>query len=260
MGEMTPAREKAKQLIDRIPNRDINSLGPDQKLFEEMTGTLHSVMKANWTEKNGIMTACNGWTGTYSTKIGRGGLGVFDLASVAGGAWVPCDGVAQPQFGDVFRCKKLHVGVVLECYGNEALVIEAGQGGKSTGYDILRRSRKPWGVGEIMGWVNIDIWLDPAELEKEKLRKSLKGTWTVEVNGQKRAYTFPSAGSDVSYLDKGRKVTGKWSTEGPNVAIKWSNGESEIWPMPIPPLYKVAQGTFKDPFNRTAPITYRHAW
>lgn len=257
---MTPAREKAKQIIDRIPNRDINSAGPDAKIFEDMTGTAHSVMKANW-DAGGIMTACNGWTGTYSNKLGRGGLGVFDLASVAGGAWVAGDGSVKPQFGDVFRCKKLHVGVVVEYFdNNEAMVIEAGQGGKRTGYDILRRSRKPFGPTEIMGWVNIDIWLDPAELEKEKLRKSLKGTWTVDVNGQKRAYVFPASGNEVSFVDKGRKVTGKWTTEGPNVAIKWTNGDSELWPMPIPPLYKAAQGIFKDAFNRVSQIAYKHAW
>jgi len=257
---MTPAREKAKQIIDSIPNRDIRSSGPDAKIFLDMTGTAHKVMQDNW-NNGGIMTAYNGWTGTFSTKLGRGGLGVFDLASVAGGAWVACDGSVKPQFGDVFRCKKLHVGVVLEYYDNhEALVIEAGQGGKSSGFDILRRSRKPFGPNEIMGWVNIDVWLDPAELEKEKLRKSLKGTWTVEVNGQKRAYVFPASGNEVSFVDKGRKVTGKWTTEGPNVAIKWTNGDSETWPMPIPPLYKAAQGIFKDAFKRVAQITYKQAW
>lgn len=257
MDEMSAARDKAKGILDQIPNRDIISSGSDASLFTRLTNTSHATMKANW-DGGGIMTACNGFTGWYSATLGRPGLGVFDLKAVGGAAFIACDGSVFPQFGDVFRMKKLHVGVCLDCTGSEWTVIEAGQGGKSTGFDIIRRSKRRFDPNEVLGWINIDIWLDPEEQKKEALRKSLKGAWNVEINGAKRAYTF--AGNEMSYLEKGKKVSGTWESDGDNVVLKWSNGLTEFWPLPIPPLYKLAQGTWRDLTGQTGTSSYRHAW
>lgn len=257
MVEMSTARDKAKAILDQIPNRDINSLGPDAALFMRFTNTAHKTMADNWAT-GGIMTACNGFTGWFSATVGRAGLGVFDLPSVGGSAFVKSDGVALPKIGDVFRMKKYHVGVCLDCNGSEWWVIEAGQGGSKTGYDILRRSKRPFVASEIMGWVDIDIWLDPEEQKKEALRKALKGTWNVEINGSKRAYAF--TGKDVTYLDKGKKVQGTWEANGQSVILKWATGLIESWPMPIPPLYKLAEGTWRDAFGNSGVSKYRHAW
>jgi hypothetical protein len=254
---MSAARDKAKSILDQIPNRDINSSGPDADLFTRLTNTPHKTMKENW-DNGGIMTACNGFTGWYSATLGRPGLGVFDLPSVGGAAFIRSDGTALPKFGDVFRMKKYHVGVCLDCDGKEWTVIEAGQGGKRTGYDILRRSKRRFDPNEVLGWVDIDIWLDPEEQKKEALRKALKGAWNVEINGSKRTYTFTA--KDVSYIHKGKKVTGSWESDGQNVVLKWSDGLTEFWPLPVPPLYKPAQGTWRDASGQTGASTYRHAW
>ncbi|MBL8232037.1 MAG: hypothetical protein JNL98_26310 [Bryobacterales bacterium] len=253
---MSAARDKAKAILAQIPNRDITSSG-DKDLFTRFTNTSHATMKANW-DGGGIMTACNGFTGWYSATMGRAGLGVFDLPGVGGSAFVLSDGVALPQLGDVFRMKKLHVGVCLDCNGAEWTVLEAGQGGKSTGFDILRRSKRQFNPKDVLGWVNIDIWLDPEEQKKDALRKSLKGAWNVELNGSKRAYTFTA--KDVSYVEKGKKVVGTWEADDQNVILKWPNGVTEHWPLPVPPLYKPAEGTWRDQSGGSGVTKYRHAW
>lgn len=253
---MSAARDKAKGILDQIPNRDITSNG-DKDLFTRLTNTSHATMKANW-DTGGIMTACNGFTGWYSATLGRAGLGVFDLQGVGGAAFVLSDGVALPKPGDVFRMKKLHVGVCLDCTGSEWTVIEAGQGGKSTGFDILRRSKRQFKASDVLGWIDIDIWLDPEEQKKAALRKSLKGAWNVEINGSKRAYTFTA--KDVSYIEKGKKVVGTWEADDQNVILKWPNGVTEYWPLPVPPLYKPAEGTWRDQSGNSGATKYRHAW
>lgn len=255
---MSAARDKAKGLIDQIPDRDIISSGADASLFNQWTNTSHAAMKANW-DTGGIMTACNGWTGTYSAKLGRAGLGVFDLPGAGGSAFIPSDGTKLPKYGDVFRMKKLHVGVCLECTGSEWTVIEAGQGGKSTGYDILRRQKKPFVASEVLGWIDIDIWLDPEEMKKDALRKALKGAWNVEVEGAKRQYVF--AGShDVTYLDKGKKVAGSWGADDKNVKLTWPSGLTELWPLPVPALYKKAEGSWTNATGGSGVVKYMHAW
>lgn len=237
---MSSPRDKARGIIEQIPNRDITSTG-DSDMFTRLTNTPHATMKADW-DKGGIMTACNGWTGYYSATLGRAGLGVFDLPGVGGGAFVTADGSVRPQYGDVFRMKKLHVGVSLECSENgDWWVLEAGQGGKSTGFDILRRSKKKFVNAEVMGWIDIDIWLDPSEIQKAAVRKSLKGTWTTEVDKAKRFYVFTA--KDVSYVEKGKKVVGTWDADDTKVTLKWPDGSTEQWPIPLPPLYKPTEGT-----------------
>lgn len=257
---MTPAREKAKTIIDSVPNREIWSTGKDADLFRKLTNTSHATMQADW-DAGGIMTACNGWTGYYSYMLGRPGLGVFDLASASGDAWVPSNGQAKPKYGDVFRSKSWHVGVVMECFDTEWDLIEAGQGGKGRGYDILKRSRKPYDPNKIMGWVDIDMYLDPAELARAAIRKALKGTWNVEINGAKQFYIIAPTGYEVSYLDKGRKVLGSWAQEGGNIVMKWPlAGRTEYWPMPVPPLYQKKEGTWRDSLGGNGALTFRHAW
>lgn len=255
---MSAARDKAKGILEQIPNRDIISIAPDHDLFIRYTNTSHESMKANW-DKGGIMTACNGWTGTYSTMLGRPGLGVFDLQKASGSAWVQADGSVMPQYGDVFRMKKLHVGVCLECTPTQWTVIEAGQGGKSTGYDILRRSKKSFVAAEVLGWVDIDIYLDPDVMAKDAIRTKLKGTWSVKIDTATRAYTFAGP-NEVSYIEKGKKVIGTWSSDDTNVTIKWSNGIAEQWPLPLPGLYTPSEGTWSDGSGKSGVTNYRKAY
>ena len=62
------------KFIETIPHRDIRPNGADAGLFKDLNGIAHATMQADW-DKGGIMTACNGWTGHYSTKLGRPELG-----------------------------------------------------------------------------------------------------------------------------------------------------------------------------------------
>ncbi|MCS7025095.1 MAG: hypothetical protein NZV14_09860 [Bryobacteraceae bacterium] len=255
---MSAARELARKILEAIPNRDIGSK-TDGELFTRYTNTPHSVLQANW-DKGGIMTACNGFTGWYSATLGRPGLGVFDLKGVAGRAFIESGKEALPQYGDVFRSKTLHVGVCLECDGKTWKVIHAGQGGKSVGQDILGRRQGPFQPENLLGWVDIELWLDPGEMRKSQVQKALRGAWQVEIQETKRWYKFDSSQVISTNLKGGQPRKGHWEVDENEVTIHWEGGVTEKWPLPVPGLYKTGEGTWHDRLGNSGVTKYRHAW
>lgn len=230
-------RAKALALLDQIPDRPIYS-NVDHALFQKWTGTSHETMQADW-DAGGIMTACNGFAGTFSNKLGLGFLGTFTLASTAAGAFVKPGGGRFPKPGDIVKMSGLHMCVTYSCSGEGGAwhVVEAGQGGKSVGADILKHTRKTFRGDSVEGWVDIERWSDGAVRARAPMAAKVAGTWEVKI-GEWRVwhYTFPVSSNSVSYADAddpSASGTGTWDRDGDgkNIVITWDTGTTEIWPM-----------------------------
>ena len=227
---MTPIREKAVQVLSKVPPfgseiRSTNDGVRDNPEFTALTNTSHSRMKQDWlgypdkvtgipTKPPGIMTGCNGFTGYYAAMLGQPigrPLGVFEIEATLkqynmGHAWVPSTADNRPKYGDICRWHtKYHVDVSLDFEGEIWTHADAGQGGKSTGYDILKRVRetKPYSHTWLKGWIDIDLAFGASLPAPVKVPDWLLNWWKVDWRGQRFYYLF----------EKDRKVT--WTQHSP---------------------------------------------
>jgi hypothetical protein len=228
-------RGNARAWLNAIPNRPILS-DADHDLFVKLTGTPHETMKANW-DKGGIMTACNGFTGTYSMAIGLGNLGAFTLSTLAAGAFVRPGGGRHPGYGDIVKMSGLHVCVSLDCAGEGGSweVIEAGQGGKGAGHDILKHNTKTFSGSNVEGWVDIDAWSDPSVRKRAPNAAKLTGLWEVTDGATTWNYTFSSSSNTVTWEQADLPTSagkGTWDQDasGANIVLTWDSGSTEQWP------------------------------
>jgi len=170
---------------------DPNFTLPTNELFLKYTGTHHLTMIKDWA-KGGKLTSCNGLAGTCGRAMGaKDFLGQFELEDLLrkigkGHAWVPADSRQRPDYGDIFRMVRYHMGVSLGFEGDDWLTVEAGQGGRGNGYDALARKRQKFDPSTLLGWCDMRLYLDP----RPPLPDWLIGMWVIYCNSDTYYYRF----------------------------------------------------------------------
>lgn len=203
--------------------------------FKDLTGLTHKALLKNWAG-GGIMTSCNGLVGTACRAMGAPFLGAFELEKLLrslgkGHAWVSARSGERPQKGDVFTAAgRLHMGVSLGFDGDTWLTVEGGQGGPSSGFDIVKRKSGPFNPGSWEGWCDMRVFLD----SRGPVPDWLPGWWVIYHGGDTYNYHFnryyevsyssykpgggstPTTPTDVGTfkLGPGDSVTVTWRTEG----------------------------------------------
>lgn len=209
-------RGKAKTYLQQIPASpgEIQSIGPTAGKFFQLTGMNQTMLTANWSA-GGIMTSCNSFVALYAASLGLvlngRSLGQFGLDKKVeswgkGYAWVPASSGKRPKFGDIFELERLHQGVSLDVDGSTWNTVEAGQGGKSTGYDIIKRKQSPQTGGvlthqtikktqePVKGWLDIELYLNGLPTT-QPMPSWLTGWWQVPWRGRIFYYFFERPGT-----------------------------------------------------------------
>lgn len=203
-------RDRARQILSAVPplGGQINSTGPTAQLFTKMTGMTQATLEANWAS-GGIMTCCNAFTGWYSKELGSPlYLGRFDLDTYLpkngkGDSWIKSEPGKRPKYGDICRFAKFHVGVSEDFEGDIWNHVDGGQGGKKTGYDVIKRIRDahPFEHTKLLGWVDIEIYFGETSAAEAAVETAaaksagpvpdwLLGWWNVQWRGQAFYYHF----------------------------------------------------------------------
>lgn len=215
-------RAKAISYLLQVgPIEEVKSIGASGPKFTKLTGITQAMLQANWSG-GGIMTSCNSFVATYAASIGLviGGksLGQFNLDKKVASwgkayAWIPASSGARPKDGDIFELNRLHQGVTFTVAGTSWNTVEGGQGGKSSGFDMVKRKENPQGGGvlthqtyqktieSVKGWLDIDLYLNglPTTLP---IPPWLPGWWQVPWQGQIFYYFFEMPGTVKWTLQK----------------------------------------------------------
>jgi hypothetical protein len=164
------------------------------KLFLRYTKMTHLELLQNWSN-GGIETSCNAFVQHCGYAMGaKDKLGQFELEKVLhksgnGRAWVPADSGKRPDYGDIF-CKhdQLHMGISLGFDGDNWLTVEAGQGGRKMGCDVIRRKSQPFKPAELLGWCDMSVYFNP----RGPVPDWLIGMWTIYYGQATYNYYFNS--------------------------------------------------------------------
>jgi hypothetical protein len=237
---MSKIRDDAQALLDSyLPQSgEIRSNGSTAAKFTEMTGggyTQKTLTDAWAAGKN--LTSCNGFTGWYGQKMGsKLYLGVFDLKAIAQKAgrpraWVPSTRDNRPSYGDILRHASFHVDVCLGFEGSVLCRAAGGQGGKSLGYDIIKRVKgtSAYSYSKLLGWLDLDIFFGSAAAAADA--SWLTGWWTINDGTTYYYYFFPTG--DVQYVStqptgsqpptRYASDTGKFTYSAPGIlTIDWN--------------------------------------
>jgi hypothetical protein len=190
-------RERAREILSIVPvGQDIASIGATASLFTRVTDLTQATLKQNW-DAGVKLTSCNGFTGWFGRELGSDlYLGRFDLESYLpkhdkGHSWVKSTSDVRPKFGDICRLSKFHVNVSLDFEGDIWTHVDGGQGGPTTGYDIVRRIRDKtvYDPGKLLGWVDIELYFGAA-VQTVPLPLWLPGWWKVMWRAQPFYYYF----------------------------------------------------------------------
>jgi hypothetical protein len=168
---MSDIRDKAKKILDQVPNTGEVRSNRDRDLFKTLTGgvTQEDLMK-NW-KTGGIRTVCIDFVCWYGGQMGITGIGsYFDLKNSLSKikkdyAWMPATEDARPQCGDILRHTAFHVDVALGFDGDVLLRAAGGQSSHprpkadvSDEYDVVKRVRGlgPYDSQKLQGWLDIE--------------------------------------------------------------------------------------------------------
>jgi hypothetical protein len=236
---MSNIRDRAEEILKAVPpfGQQINSNGATAAKFTSLTGITHATLVENW-QKGGIMTSCNGFTGWYGRQLGSNKyLGRFDLNTYLpsigkGHAWVKSTPGARPKFGDILRHTSFHVDVCIGFDGEVLLRAASGQGGKSIGYDILKRVRgaSAYDPSKLQGWIDIEAYFDDAS-PSVPAPQWLLGWWKVSWRGEAYYYYFDSNNQakwtrsmpqNLSLPAGNFNDTGRVTAGNSNVTIRWN--------------------------------------
>jgi hypothetical protein len=223
---MTTKREDARTLLDReLPEGAKVWSKHDGARFARLCGTTHAEMVADWKDKSrvktgGIMSACNGFAGWYAREMGVTGINSFfkleaSLRSLGKGhAWVPADGKASPEYGDILHHSKggtgLHVDV---CIGFD----KAGHLRRAAAGQILfKNPRNPdeesdlltrvtgtdkYDYHKLLGWMDLEQYFVAAPgSEVMPTTNWVTGWW--EVNDGEQYFYYFGNGGYVQYTKK----------------------------------------------------------
>jgi hypothetical protein len=261
-------RDKARAYLLQVPPApgEVRSIGATAPLFFQLTGMTQASLQANW-NAGGIMTSCNSFVSNFGSHLGSTkSLGCFNLDKVCaqrnkGYAWIPATDGARPKYGDIFEiASRLHQGISLDC-GQSWDTAEGGQGGKTTGYDIVKRKVSVQGTGALMhltmdkngkpfmepvkGWVDIELYFN-GPVTQLPIPDWLPGWWSVPWRGQifyyyfqpdQVAWTFQKPFSDfvtpwkfddtgVVAFDSTQTLTIKWQATGSVEKFKSSSADN----------------------------------
>jgi hypothetical protein len=201
---MGDIRERAREILSVVPplGQQINSVGPTASLFTQLTGVSQDTLTKNLAQ-GGIMTTCNAFTGWFGNQLGsKLYLGRFDLDTYLpkngkGDAWIKSTPDTRPKYGDICRYAKFHVGVSLDFEGDIWNHVDSGQGGKSVGYDVIKRKRDDTAYthAKLLGWVDIEVYFEgvagsASAQQGNPVPDWLLGWWNVNWRGQSFYYYF----------------------------------------------------------------------
>lgn len=203
----TNIRERAKEFLNQLPalGKQVVSNGKGKRDgktnpdFNKLTGSSQGYLDDEWA-KGKITTTCNEFIGTYGSWLGsQKSLGQFELEHLLAGwhksyAWVKATSGRRPKYGDIFRPKKFHMGVSLDFQGDLWNTAESGQGGKSTGYDIVKRKQNPWDANLLQGWLDIELFFGPGVVNPGPIPDWLPGWWNVTWQARDYYYFFDRTG------------------------------------------------------------------
>lgn len=217
-------RERARVYLAQVvpfPG-EVRSIGMTAALFTKLSAITQSMLKVSWglearpgtdppvfrADPPPGLTSCNSFVALYAGGIGiaqkNRSLGQFHLdkkleAWGKSHAWItPAPGV-RPKFGDIFEiADRLHQGVSLDFADGLWNTAEGGQGGKSTGFDIIKRKRATQESdivknekGETLrGWVDIELFASGPPPAPLPLPQWLLGWWAVPWRGRIFYYFF----------------------------------------------------------------------
>jgi hypothetical protein len=267
-------RDRAREILKDLPplGQQVHSNGsggPDGKtnpLFYKMTNTKHSYLTGEW-DKGSIVTTCNGFVGWYGDMLGsKKALGQFEMEKNLkrmgkAHAWVKAAPGLRPKYGDIFRPKKFHMGISLDFEGDMWNTAESGQGGRKSGFDILKRKQTPWNVNDLQGWIDIELYFG-VTVQPGPVPEWLLGWWNVSWRTKPFFYYFERSG-DVRFTrtppqDTTQRLlagidTGKFVLDINNaVTIKWgATGAVEK----LTKAPGIAAGPMKGTWEGKEPIT-----
>ena len=161
---------RVKAWLATFPKYVVSTSKEPEQYFQKMTGYTQEDLKSEW-DTGSKLTTCNLFVGRYSLSVLKDkltfGVFAFDLELTAAKLGIPSawktDGVNDhPKVGDVVRWKKYvggvrdgkpryHVGVCTGFEGGQIMTVEAGQGGRTSGYDAIKRFKKLYIPGRISG-------------------------------------------------------------------------------------------------------------
>ena len=178
--------ETRRQLVDRVlksipPRGSGISSKHHPVLFNEWTGWTQARLTSQWsTEEAKYLaakalqaikggpdprlahtTCCNAFTGKYSQKLGsKKQVNGFYLNKMFPKAFVANEpkGTNRPGYGDIVMFvlnKRFHVNVSLDFEGEMWNHVDGGRGGRTDGFDVVRREQDHYKRDMIEGWVDI---------------------------------------------------------------------------------------------------------
>lgn len=246
-------RDRARDILSVVPpiGQQINSVGSTAQLFTQLTGTSQATLEQNWAG-GGKMTTCNGFTGWFGNQLGsKLYLGRFDLDTYLpkqgkGDAWIKSTPDNRPKYGDICRFAKFHVGVSLDFEGDIWTHADSGQGGRTAGFDIIKRIRdkEPYSYQKLLGWVDIEIYFGESsgtgaatgttatpDQPANPVPDWLHGWWDVRWRGQSFYYYFDRSRevgwTQIAPLDRSRPAM--FYNDKGKLAIGVPNALSIVW-------------------------------
>ena len=107
------------------------------------------------------------------------------------------------------------MGVSLDLSGDKWITVESGQGGPKSGCDIIKRKQGSYESRTHIGWVDIDLYFDPAT-QSAVPPAWLLGWWVVYWRTSTYYY----------YFDRARKV--RWSSDEPTDILAPMSSASDV--------------------------------
>ena len=263
-------RDKGRAYLVQVPPAplEVLSIGATAPLFFKLTGMTQAMLQANW-DAGGIMTSCNSFVSYFGSFLvprnlsARSGWTRFahsETKRTRGSRPRWCASEARRHLRD--REPASPGGTSTDFDGQNWNTAEAGQGGKKTGHDIIKRkaSLQP-GTGPLMhltmdkngkpflepvkGWVDIEFYFN-GPVTQLPTPLWLLGWWAVPWRAQifyyffepdQVAWTFQKPMSDfvtpwkfddtgVVAFDSTQTLTIKWKATGSVEKFKSSSADN----------------------------------
>ncbi len=157
------------KLQELLPNSGvvIDSIRNKQK-FLEWTGVDQKYLEDQWASGSRF-TTCTGFLSILCTKAAAAGgssrkLRPFQMYTHPGWHWYG-DDEWTPSPGDFYMLgvrggATQHVGVVLDIDSDTWTTVDAGQGGRNSGFDCIKRQGpRAFPPGSFVGWLDVDVFL-----------------------------------------------------------------------------------------------------
>lgn len=224
-----PLGQEVKSTVGGLTKAQNGGVSPaTDPLFNKITNITQVQLDTSWeNDPPPGLTSCNGFVGYVGKNVtGYGtptiGMGQFDLLKMAKqvgcqDAYIPSAPGLKPQFGDICRWKhKFHICISGDFEGNTWNHIDGGQGGKKTGYDIVKRKQDDWDEDLLTGWIDMELFgAIYADRQNGPMPQWLPTWWIVTWRGYRYYYQF----------SKDRTV--RWTTHAPASKVQTALNDGE---------------------------------